>query len=86
MLARLGRTAPSMRSSSVVKTAARLIMLRSAALQLSGPPRSLTCAAMMSLHLRTQGLRPSIPGSKGEPLVMRLFCESFPFLPMRPPT
>jgi hypothetical protein len=44
-------------SNSVVRTAARRIMLRSAALVLSSPPRSDRCAAITSLHLLTHRLR-----------------------------
>src|SRR5262249_57012999 len=44
---------------------------RSAALALSGPPRSTRCSAIRSLALRIQGLRPSTLGKKAVPFVIR---------------
>ena len=53
----------------MVSTAQRRMIERSAALASSAPPRSARCAAMMSLHLRTHGLRPSTPSSGRRPFV-----------------
>src|ERR1700720_1578106 len=54
------------------------MMLRSAALILSSLPRSLTCAAIISLHRRIHAERPSTPGRRRERC--RLFDRSAAWL------